>query len=63
MGCHGAELDIAEGYGGLIIVVVTDDQMWGAIALPQERPYGAEFAFSLKERDWAGLIEKSGGQT
>ncbi len=62
IGYHGLELDTAERYGRPIIIVVMDDQKWGAIALPQARKYGGEFAVDLKERDWPGFATALGAE-
>ena len=61
VGYHGVELDTAERYGRPIIVVVLDDASWGAIALPQEKDYGAAFDTDLASRDWAGFATALGG--
>ena len=62
IGYHGFEIDTAERYGRPIIIVVMDDQKWGAIALPQKKAYGAEFAVDLKERDWVGFAVALGAK-
>ena len=44
---HGLELETALRYGAPIVVVVFDDEKWGAIALPQQRAYGTEIEMDL----------------
>lgn len=61
VGYHGVELDTAERYERPIIIIVLDDQKWGAIALPQRRTLGAEYGVDLKERDWGRFAEALGG--
>jgi len=61
VGFHGVELDTAERYQRPLIVVVLDDQKWGAVALPQRICYGREFAVDLESRDWAKFAEALGG--
>ncbi|MGV6875703.1 thiamine pyrophosphate-binding protein [Pseudochelatococcus sp. B33] len=62
VGFHIAELDTAERYGRAFIIVVLDDELWGAIALPQERSYGETFEMRLPRRDWARVAEGLGGK-
>ena len=45
----------------MVVVVVLDDQKWSAIALPQQRTYGAEYEMDLPARDWPGLARALGG--
>ncbi len=61
VGFHVTELDTAARYGRPVIVVVLDDQKWGAIALPQEQSYGGEFEMDLPKRDWCKVAEGLGG--
>lgn len=61
VGYHVTELETAARYGKPIIIVVLDDQKWGAIALPQKMAYGGEFEMDLPERDWAKVAEGLGG--
>lgn len=60
-GYHGVELESAARYGAPLIVVVADDQSWGAIALPQRRAYGVEVEMDLPRRDWAAFARAIGG--
>jgi acetolactate synthase I/II/III large subunit len=60
VGYHVAELDTAERHGRALIIVVLDDQMWGAIALPQEARFGETFAMDLPRRDWRKVAEALG---
>lgn len=62
VGFHVAELDTAERYGRAFIVVVLDDEMWGAIALPQEQSFGETYEMNLPRRDWAKVAEGLGGR-
>lgn len=61
VGYHVMELDTAARYERPIVVVVLDDQKWGAIALPQKTAYGSEFEMNLPRRDWPKLAESLGG--
>lgn len=61
VGYHVTELETAARYGKPVIIVVLDDQKWGAIALPQKMAYGGEFEMDLPERDWAKVAEGLGG--
>jgi acetolactate synthase-1/2/3 large subunit len=61
IGYHGVELDTAERYHRPVIVVVLDDQKWGAIALPQQRTLGRDYGVDLKQRDWGRFAEALGG--
>ncbi len=61
LGYHGMELDTAARYGRPVVVVVLDDEKWGAVALPQKEAYGAEFEMDLPARDWPRLAEALGG--
>ncbi|MDE0710467.1 MAG: thiamine pyrophosphate-binding protein [bacterium] len=58
---HGLELETALRYGAPIVVVVYDDEKWGAIALPQERAYGTEVELDLPRRAWWKMVEVMGG--
>lgn len=60
VGYHVTELDTAERYGKALIVVVLDDEMWGAIALPQVARYGESYEMELPRRDWAKVAEGLG---
>lgn len=62
VGFHVSELDTAERYGRAFIVVVLDDQCWGAIALPQEMSFGETYEMGLPRRDWTKVAEGLGGQ-
>jgi acetolactate synthase I/II/III large subunit len=62
VGFHIAELDTAERYGRAFIVVVLDDEMWGAIALPQEKTFGETYEMNLPRRDWAKVADGLGGR-
>jgi thiamine pyrophosphate-dependent acetolactate synthase large subunit-like protein len=61
VGYHIAELDTAERYGRPVIVVVLDDERWGAIALPQEASYRTTYEMDLPRRDWVRVAEGLGG--
>ena len=58
---HGFELETALRYGAPIVVVVFDDEKWGAIALPQRRAYGAEIELDLPRRAWWRAATAMGG--
>ena len=58
---HGLELETALRYGAPIVVVVYDDEKWGAIALPQQRAYGTEIELDLPRRAWWKVVEAMGG--
>ena len=58
---HGFELETALRYGAPIVVVVFDDEKWGAIALPQQRAYGTEIELDLPRRAWWKVAEAMGG--
>ena len=60
VGFHITELDTAERHGRPFVIVVLDDEMWGAIALPQQMSYGATYAMDLPRRDWAKVAEGLG---
>lgn len=60
VGFHVTELDTAERYGRAFIVVVLDDQMWGAIALPQEASFGETYEMDLPRRDWTKVAQGLG---
>lgn len=62
VGFHVAELDTAERYGRAFIIVVLDDEMWGAIALPQEQSFGETYEMNLPRRDWTKVAEGLGGR-
>ena len=61
-GFHGFELETAARYGAPVVVVVADDERWGAIALPQERAYGVQVEMDLPGRDWAQLATTLGAR-
>lgn len=61
VGYHATELETAARFDAPVIVVVLDDNSWGAIAMPQVREYEVEVALALPERDWAGLAVALGG--
>ena len=58
---HGLELETALRYGAPVVVVVYDDEKWGAIALPQQRAYGTEIELDLPRRSWWQVMEAIGG--
>ena len=58
---HGLELETALRYEAPIVVVVYDDEKWGAIALPQLRAYGTEIEMDLPRRSWWRVAEAIGG--
>jgi len=60
IGFHVTELDTAERHGKPFVIVVLDDEMWGAIALPQQMRYGATYAMDLPRRNWAKVAEGLG---
>jgi acetolactate synthase-1/2/3 large subunit len=62
VGYHVSELDTAERYGRAFIIVVLDDEMWGAIALPQQASFGETYEMELPRRDWAKVAEGLGGK-
>jgi acetolactate synthase-1/2/3 large subunit len=49
-------------YGRAFIIVVLDDQSWGAIALPQEMAFGETYEVGLPRRDWSKVAEGLGGK-
>lgn len=61
VGYHVTEIDTAARYGRGFVIVVLDDQMWGAIALPQKERFGETFEMGLPRRDWAKVAEGLGG--
>lgn len=61
VGYSVSELDTAERYDRPIVVVVLDDEMWGAIGLPQERSFGERYEMELPRRDWVRVAEGLGG--
>lgn len=61
VGYHVMELETAARYGANVVVVVADDEKWGAIALPQKRAYGIEVEMGLPRRDWAAVVRALGG--
>lgn len=62
VGYHVTELDTAERYGRAFIIVVLDDELWGAIALPQDQSFGETYEMNLPRRDWAKVAEGLGGK-
>ena len=58
---HGLELETALRYGAPVVVVVYDDEKWGAIALPQQRAYGTEIELDLPRRAWWRVMRAMGG--
>lgn len=60
VGFHVTELDTAERHGRPFVIVVLDDELWGAIALPQQTSYGATYAMDLPRRDWAKVAQGLG---
>ena len=60
VGFHATELDTAERYGRPFVIVVLDDELWGAIALPQQSSYGATYEMGLPRRNWAKVAEGLG---
>lgn len=61
VGFHVSELDTAERYGRAFIIVVLDDQKWGAISLPQQQSFGETYQMDLPRRDWTKVAEGLGG--
>lgn len=61
VGYHVTELETAVRYNRPVIIVVLDDQKWGAIAIPQRMAYGGEFEMDLPRRDWVKVAEGLGG--
>lgn len=61
VGYHVTEFDTSARYGRPFVVVVLDDEMWGAIALPQERIYQKTYEMALPRRDWVRVAEGLGG--
>jgi acetolactate synthase I/II/III large subunit len=61
VGYHVTELETAVRYDRPVIIVVLDDQKWGAIAMPQRIAYGGEFEMNLPRRDWVKVAEGLGG--
>lgn len=61
VGYHVTELDTSARYGRPIVVIVLDDEMWGAIALPQRASYGEVYEMALPRRDWVRVAEGLGG--
>jgi acetolactate synthase-1/2/3 large subunit len=61
IGYHGTEIDSAVRYGANVVVIVADDQKWGAIAIPQKSAYGVEVEMDLDKRDWAEFARALGG--
>lgn len=53
VGYHVTELETAARCGAPVVVVVLDDNCWGAIAMPQRMAYDVEVGLSLPARDWA----------
>jgi acetolactate synthase-1/2/3 large subunit len=62
VGFHISELETSERYGRAFIIVVLDDEMWGAIALPQQQSFGETYEMNLPRRDWAKVAEGLGGR-
>ena len=60
VGYHVTELDTAERYGRAFIIVVLDDEKWGAISLPQQQSFGETFQTDLPRRDWTKVAEGLG---
>ena len=58
---HGLELETALRYNSPIVVVIYDDEKWGAIALPQQRSYGTEIELDLPRRPWWKVMQAIGG--
>ncbi len=61
VGFHGVELDTAVRYQRPLVILVLEDQKWGAVALPQQSFYGRDFEVDLAPRDWAKFAEALGG--
>ncbi len=59
-GYHITELETAARYNTPVVVIVLDDEKWGAIALPQRQSYGGEYEMDLPRRDWAKVAEGLG---
>jgi acetolactate synthase-1/2/3 large subunit len=62
VGYAPAELDTAARYGAKVLVVVADDELWAAIALPQGREYGRTTELGLPRRDWVAVAEGLGAR-
>jgi acetolactate synthase-1/2/3 large subunit len=62
VGYAPAELDTAARYGANVLVVVGDDELWAAIALPQDREYGRTTELGLPRRDWVAVAEGLGAR-
>ena len=62
VGYHVAEMDTVERNGRAMIIVVLDDEKWGAIALPQDQKYGETYNMNLPRRDWTKVAEGLGGK-
>ncbi|MGL4287974.1 MAG: thiamine pyrophosphate-binding protein [Phreatobacter sp.] len=60
VGFHVTELDTAERYGRAFIIVVLDDEKWGAISLPQQQSFGETYEMDLPRRDWAKVAQGLG---
>jgi acetolactate synthase-1/2/3 large subunit len=60
VGYHVTELDTAERYGRAFVIVVLDDEQWGAIALPQIARYGESYEMALPRRDWTKVAQGLG---
>jgi acetolactate synthase-1/2/3 large subunit len=60
VGFHVTELDTAERYGRAFIIAVLDDELWGAIALPQEASFGETYEMALPRRDWSKVAQGLG---
>lgn len=60
IGYHLAELETAARFNSPVIVVVLDDNSWGAIAMPQRMGYDVEVALELPPRDWVSMAKGLG---
>nr|WP_194928741.1 thiamine pyrophosphate-binding protein [Pseudactinotalea sp. HY158] len=62
VGYHLVEIETAARFGAPVIVVVLDDNSWGAIAMPQRMSYDVEVALELPPRDWAAVATGLGAR-
>lgn len=61
VGYHISEFETAVRFNAPVVIVVLDDNSWGAIAMPQHNRYGVEVAMALPPRDWAAVGQSLGG--
>lgn len=60
VGYHITEMDTGNRYDRPFIIVVLDDESWGAIALPQKRVYHQTYEMDLPRRDWVQVAQGLG---